>query len=153
MIRKILLFVLFFMGSTAFCTAGEKRPDFDFSSPELTDQYEQAVPNPEQVRWVLLVPNKTAHKQVHHELDQQGDAWLKEKKMIVMVDISGMPSLITKFIALPKMRNYRYKIYLDRDEHWVSHWAQELSVVEIVDGHPGKVQTIHNFAQLRSLVD
>jgi hypothetical protein len=56
-----------------------------------------------------------ASKIVHEVLQSETEESLSKKKVIFVSDINKMPSLITRFIALPKMRGYSYPIALVRE--------------------------------------
>jgi hypothetical protein len=40
---------------------------------------------------------------------------MEARDVIFLADVQRMPSLIGKFIAIPSMRNYSYRVVLDRD--------------------------------------
>lgn len=47
---------------------------------------------------------------------QKNPLFLKNNKAVFIANISGMPSIITKLFALPKMRKYDHEILLIYDE-------------------------------------
>ena len=57
-----------------------------------------------------------ASKIVHEVLQVETEESLQKKKLLFISDIHRMPSLITRFIALPKMRRYSYPMALVREK-------------------------------------
>ena len=153
--RSLISFLLCLSVSSALF-AQNLPPDFTLAELGLKDQHEQVLPNPGDVEWLLVSVEKSAHKLVHEPLNQRGAEWLKSRQLVVLSDISGMPSLITKLFALPKMRKYKYPLYLDRGGELVSSWPKregQLMLLHLKQGHPVSVQWIQSFDQLQQATE
>jgi hypothetical protein len=89
---------------------------FEFPFKELEDQSEIIQIIPEDTKKVFFIADMPASKIIHASLEEKEPNFLPDKKAILISDIHRMPGLITKFVALPKMRGYSYKIHLIRDD-------------------------------------
>jgi hypothetical protein len=104
-----LLLILFASISDAGTyKVGTKIPDFS-----LEDQYGQIHKLDETVRLILFTTDRSGKNIVGKAIDEMGKGFLEVHKTLFVADISGMPRLIYKFIALPKMRKLPYSILLD----------------------------------------
>jgi hypothetical protein len=68
---------------------------------------------------------------------------LKDKKAIYVADISGMPSFITKMVAIPKMQKRPYTIAILRDEAQSKLFPQKDDAITIIKLKSGKVTEIN----------
>lgn len=83
-----------------------------FPSLTLTTQHDDNMELPGDYQFILLSVDKKTGDWVTEWLDQQQPAYLENKRLAYVADIHRMPSLITKFVALPKMRDKAYPIGL-----------------------------------------
>jgi len=51
-------------------------------------------------------------KEAFADVDQ---AWLEVRRVVYVADISGMPALVSRLMAVPRMRGRAYRVLLDRD--------------------------------------
>lgn len=84
----------------------------DFSL--LEDQRGNAFVHQQDMKLVLYVDGMKAKNLVRDALVDVDQSCLNEGRVVYLADISGMPSLISSLIAIPRMRNYAYPIWLDR---------------------------------------
>ncbi len=87
----------------------------DWPSIPLKDQNDKVRDITPETNLVIFVAEMEASKIVHEVLQSETEESLSKKKVIFVSDINKMPSLITRFIALPKMRGYSYPIALVRE--------------------------------------
>lgn len=77
-------------------------------------------------------------------LDQEGPGYLGKHRALYVADISGMPSLIAKLVAIPKMREERpYPTLLDRDGATTAPFPSEEGRVTIMGLDKLRVTAIH----------
>jgi hypothetical protein len=74
--------------------------------PGLVDQGTKAV---------LFSRNKNSNELITESLKEQSGASLKHLRIVYVADISGMPGLISKFVAIPAMKDYSFPVLLDRE--------------------------------------
>ena len=71
--------------------------------------------NPE-TRWLVISRAMSSGDIVKDTFDALSIEDPQKYDMLYVADISGMPGLISKFVALPKMRNYAFPIALAREK-------------------------------------
>ena len=79
---------------------------------KLNDQHGAAYINPEAKNLLLFVQDMKAKKIISKSLEKINLNCLSDGRVSYVADISGMPSFISSFIALPKMRKYAYPIWM-----------------------------------------
>ncbi|OGH01329.1 MAG: hypothetical protein A2600_01060 [Candidatus Lambdaproteobacteria bacterium RIFOXYD1_FULL_56_27] len=137
--------------ATFSAPAAAQVPDFDLGRLGFLDQWDQPLPNPGSVKWVLTGRDMESRKWAHEAFEARGRSWMEAKGLVFIADISGMPKLITKFMALPKMRGYSYSLYLDKEGLWVKTWPGEegrLTLVKMNQGHPQESFILAGLAEL-----
>ena len=83
---------------------------------EFTDHNDKKVDVTQETNSIFFVSDMDASKIVHEVLQVETEESLQKKKLLFISDIHRMPSLITRFIALPKMRRYSYPMALVREK-------------------------------------
>ena len=81
----------------------------------LHDQYDKPGHINEQTRVILFSRDKAGGDLLTSALSQMPDNYLSERHIIFISDISKMPGLISRYMAIPSMRKRNYSILLDRD--------------------------------------
>ena len=109
---------------------------------ELKDQHDQTVAINEQTNMVLFAAGKSTSALMSKVLEDLPSTTLKDKKAIYVADISGMPSFITKMVAIPKMQKRPYTIAILRDEAQSKLFPQKDDAITIIKLKSGKVTEI-----------
>lgn len=109
---------------------------------EFKDQNEESSPLPNELQKILFISDMEASKILHPLLEKDGDSTLTSKKAALISDIHRMPSFITRFLALPKMRSYSYTIRLIREEGVSDPFPREKGKITLIGVLDGKVKTI-----------
>ncbi|WP_246051850.1 hypothetical protein [Leptospira idonii] len=135
------ILVLFASGIYAQEVA-EIKPGSDFPSVSLTDQHDENASITQEIQKILFVSDMDASKIVHKILEKDGDVLLNANQAAFISDIHRMPSLITKFVALPKMKGYSYRMRLIRDDKTGSFFPQNKGSVTLIRLEKGKVVTV-----------
>ncbi|MGO2704333.1 FAD/FMN-containing dehydrogenase [Pseudomonas helleri] len=81
----------------------------------LQDQHDQPYTLDANTHVLLVARNMDGSKLVKAALENQPKGYLEARHVTFLADVHAMPSLIGKFIAIPKMRDYSYRVVLDRD--------------------------------------
>ena len=81
----------------------------------LLDQHDAPYTLNEQTRVLLVARDMDGAKLVNAALDGKPRGYLEQRQAVFLADISRMPGVIASLFALPKMRDYSYRILLDRD--------------------------------------
>ena len=81
----------------------------------LLDQHDAPYTLNDETRILLVARDMDGAKLVDAALEGKPKGYLDERHAVFLADISRMPSVIATLFALPKMRDYNYRILLDRD--------------------------------------
>jgi len=81
----------------------------------LLDQHDVPYTLSEQTRVLLVARDMDGAKLVNAALEGKPKGYLEQRQAIFLADVSRMPRIIATLFALPKMRDYNYRILLDRD--------------------------------------
>lgn len=112
-----------------------------FPEAVFENQYAEAVKVSSETKWLVFVADKDISKIVTEYLNESKFN-LDSAKVIYISDISAMPSLITKMVALPKMRKYSFKLALDRTGDVTKSWPKKSGKATVVQLSELKVQQI-----------
>ncbi len=85
----------------------------DFSL--LADQRGNSFTHQDAMTAVLFVNSMKGNSLIRDTLKDVDVSCMTEGRLVYLADISGMPSLISKLIAIPRMRDYPYPVWLDRN--------------------------------------
>jgi hypothetical protein len=91
----------------------------------LANQFDKKQTIDASVRTILVSFQKDTGANVNAFLTQQKADFLSQHHAVFIANISGMPMIITKMFALPKMRNYEHSILLIYDENDQRFESQE----------------------------
>lgn len=81
----------------------------------LLDQHDVPYTLNDRTRILLVARDMAGAKLVDAALEGKPKGYLEERQAVFLADISRMPGVIASLFALPKMRDYNYRILLDRD--------------------------------------
>ena len=84
--------------------------------------------------------------------ESQEENILEKNGAVYVADISGMPSLISKFIALPKMKKYPFSILLLDDSN-KDNFVKEDGKIIVYSLENGKVTEIRKISTTEELSD
>ncbi len=130
--KKILLTVLFtFLSVANALNIGDKVPSF-----QIKDQFDKKHSIKADTKLIVVAGDMDASDVLKEYLKAKPKGFLESKKAYYIADISGMPSLISKFFALPKMKKYPFSILLVDEEQVKSFDKKDenITVYIIKDG-------------------
>lgn len=90
-------------------------PGERLASWTLLDQHDAPYTLNDETRILLVARDMDGAKLVDAALEGKPKGYLDERHAVFLADISRMPSVIATLFAIPKMRDYNYRILLDRD--------------------------------------
>ena len=88
----------------------------------LLDQHDQPYTLDTRTQTLLVARNMDGAKLIKAALQDQPKGYLEARKAVFVADIQRMPSLIGKLFAIPAMRDYSYRVVLDRDGKIVAQY-------------------------------
>ncbi|RXJ84597.1 hypothetical protein [Arcobacter sp. CECT 8985] len=105
--KIILLISLVFFAYAKQFHVGDKIGMFS-----LLDQFDVKHTIDKNIKTIIVSFEKQTGKDVNEFLNSKDPTFLKDHNAVFIANISGMPTIITKLFALPKMRDYKHKILL-----------------------------------------
>ena len=119
----------------------------------LLDQFDQPYSLNDELQVLLVARSMAGAKLLAAALDQQPKGYLESRKAVFLADISRMPSVIATAFAVPAMRDYNYRVMLDRDARIVPRYPVENDAVLWLQLQQGRVQARQTFTQASALRD
>ncbi|MBF6034450.1 FAD/FMN-containing dehydrogenase [Pseudomonas sp. P155] len=114
--RWLLLFAVFPLCAHALET-GERLAPWT-----LLDQYEQPFTLDNSTTSLLVARDMDGAKLIKEALKDQPKGYLEARHAVFVADIQRMPALIAKMFAVPAMRDYHYRVMLDREGRVASRY-------------------------------
>lgn len=105
--------IIFFLGLS--CSYAEVKTGQQLSSFRLSDQHKVEHVIDTNVRLLIFARDMSGNKLIREALDGKTKEYLEKHKALYVSDISQMPKLITKLVAMPKMKKYSYPVLLDTE--------------------------------------
>lgn len=96
-----------------------------FPTTTLNNQWDKSVSINQETTLVIFASDMDANDIIKASLDELKITNLAERHWVYAADISGMPSVIAKMFALPKMRDYAFPIALDREGDKTATWLKK----------------------------
>nr|WP_256834074.1 FAD/FMN-containing dehydrogenase [Pseudomonas oleovorans] len=81
----------------------------------LLDQFDVPYTLNDETQILLVARDMDGAKLVNAALEGKPKGYLEQRQGVFLADVSRMPRIIATLFALPKMRDYNYRILLDRD--------------------------------------
>lgn len=122
---------------------------------QLRDQHDQAYRAAGSPQLILFTASRRGGDIVQEVFAVNGAAMLAQKNAIVIADIHRMPGLITRLIAMPRMRDYSYPLLLIRDDRTGAYFPQmpeQVTVLRLIGGKVAAIDYAADIATLRRLV-
>ncbi len=111
---KRILLSLLVMGLSLF--ASEFKIGDKIGTFSILNQHDKKVTIDDSIEKIIVSFEKDTGANINEYLSKKNPLFLKNNKAVFIANISGMPSIITKLFALPKMRKYDHEILLIYDE-------------------------------------
>ncbi len=144
---RVLLAALLLIPVVAFAEVptlkvGDAVPTF-----QLNDQHDKPFPLPADTRLIVFTADKSAAEMINGLLKQQAADYMSQRKMVYIADISAMPGFITSMVALPKMRDYAYRIAIGAEKAQTEMLPRAVDSVTVIGVESGKVKSIQQFKE------
>ncbi|CAM3911652.1 MULTISPECIES: FAD/FMN-containing dehydrogenase [Pseudomonadaceae] len=122
----------------------------------LLDQHDAPYTLNDQARVLLVARDMDGAKLVNAALEGKAKGYLEQRQAVFLADISRMPKVIASLFALPKMRDYSYRILLDRDARIAPRYPAgegEVLWLQLKDGRLVQQQTFTSAELLRQALE
>lgn len=148
MIRFIFLFFI----SIQLINANPLEIGKPFPLSEWQDQFDEKQQITDSTKKIFFLSDMPASKIIHAELENKDSDFLTKHNSMIFSDIHRMPSLISRFVAIPKMKNYKYKLLLIRDDETGKIFPREpekITAITLDKFKITKIEYISNVDELR----
>lgn len=116
-VKKLLSLTL--LMTSAFFIGCASKPVTQLSTGDsldltgIKDQNDNPFTHQDTMKTLLFVSGMEAKERVYESFEGIDTACLNSGKLVYLANISGMPSIISQLVAVPKLRDYAYPIWLD----------------------------------------
>jgi hypothetical protein len=117
----------------------------------LLDQYDQPYSLGPDTRVLLVASDMDGARLVKAALAERPKGYLEARQAVFVADIQRMPALISKLFAVPAMRDYHYRVMLDREGRVASRYAGEAGKVLWLTLDHGKLVAQQSFSDAQAL--
>lgn len=150
MIKKLLLATFLALG----LNAASLNVDSTVNYIKIKDQFEKEHTIGTNVKTILFASDKKTSDMLRDYLlpISEKENVLEKNGAVYVADISGMPSLISKFIALPKMKKYPFSILLLDDTNKANFTKEEGKII-VYSLEAGKVVKIDKISTKEELAN
>ena len=142
--RVLLLSLLPFMANAA--EVGDTLATFT-----LNDQHDTAFTLDASTRVLLAAGDMDGAKLVKAAVAEQPKGYLEARHAVFVADIQRMPAIISKLFAVPAMRDYSYRVVLDRESRVVPQYAVGKNQVLLLQLDNGKLVQKQSFSDAEAL--
>jgi len=148
--RWLLLFAVFPLFDHALET-GERLAPWT-----LLDQYEQPFTLDDSTTTLLVARDMDGAKLIKEALKDQPKGYLEARHAVFVADIQRMPALIARMFAVPAMRDYHYRVMLDREGRVASRYPGaegQVLWLHLKDGRLLSQREYANASELREALE
>jgi hypothetical protein len=117
----------------------------------LADQHDRAGQVDADTRLLVFAPDRSSSETAHEVLSEIGDEAMAQAGIRYVADISAMPGLVTKLFALPKMRDYNYRVLLGREPGDTAALPRRADQVTLIRAEAGQVSAVSYAADAAAL--
>jgi len=132
-LKSIIGFIsLFAVHNIVLAQANAITIGVEVSQKNFTDQYERNLLIQKTTEWIFFAPDHAASEIMNQVLEGKEQHELAQKNMVYLADISKMPSLVSRFVALPNMQKLKYSIGLGQDAQTLAMFPRQKASVTIL---------------------
>ena len=117
----------------------------------LLDQFDRAYTLNDQLQILLVARSMDGAEIVEQALQGEPEGYLEERNALFVADVSRMPAVISTLFAIPAMRDYSYRVLLDRTPRVVPRYPGDADKVLWVEMQQGRVASHREFADPAAL--
>ena len=111
---------------------------------------------PKDTKTVIATSQKSSGILVNEFLESQNRGYLEKHKTVFIADISDIPTLFIKMIALPKFKKYNHEIYINLDEklkNVVPYQKDRVTLLDLKDGEVKKIYFVSTKEELKTSME
>ncbi|MCY1286570.1 hypothetical protein D9M68_423330 [compost metagenome] len=123
----------------------------------LLDQFDKPYTLNDELRILLITRDMTGAGLVKEALAGRPQGYLEARHALFVADVSRMPAMVSKLFAVPAMRDYTYRVLLDREPRVVNRYPQvpekKVLWLQLDRGRLVSSQAFDSAAQLRGALE
>lgn len=136
------IFILFALPSANAFAEEFLKPGTPIPEIQWEDQFEEPISLAKDTKKIIYSNSKDGSKVFTTAFESKKQEYFIKHKALVLADIRKMPSIISKLIAIPKMRKYEYKIALIRSDEKAIPFPSEENQVSLIVVENGKLKSV-----------
>lgn len=105
----------------------------------LLDQFDKPYTASADLKVLLVAHDMAGSKLVKAALAERPAGYLEARHAAFVADISRMPAPVSKLFAIPAMRDYTYRVLLDREPRVANRFPAQADAVTWLHLEQGKV--------------
>lgn len=117
----------------------------------LNDQHDKPYALPDNTRVLLVTSTKPAGAVANEVLKVIPQMEQERRGIVYIADVSGMPGLVTTMFALPKMRDYGYRIMVGTEPDQTAMLPRAEDAVTLIQLEQGKIKAIEKAGDAEAL--
>jgi len=117
----------------------------------LLDQFDKPYTATTDLKVLLVAHDMTGSKLVKAALAERPVGYLDARHAAFVADISRMPAPISKLFAIPAMRDYSYRVLLDREPRVANRFPARADAVTWLHLEQGTIVSTHQFDSAEAL--
>lgn len=117
----------------------------------LLDQFDQAYSLDDRTQTLLVARSMDGAKLLKTALQDRPKGYLEARHAVFVADIQRMPAPIARMFAVPAMRDYSYRVMLDRDGRVAPRYPGAEDKVLWLQLNGGQVVAQHEYASAAEL--
>ncbi|WP_447755929.1 FAD/FMN-containing dehydrogenase [Pseudomonas nicosulfuronedens] len=111
----------------------------------LLDQFDKPYTATVNLKVLLVAHDMAGSKLVKAALADRPEGYLEARNAAFVADVSRMPAAISKMFAIPAMRDYAYRVLLDREPRVANRFPAQADAVTWLQLEQGKVVATRQF--------
>lgn len=119
----------------------------------LKDQFDQPYTLDSDTRIILVARSMIGSGMMDDVLANKPKAYLPQRRAVLIGDIHRMPLEITRMFAIPTMKDYNYRVLLDRDGAIGARYPADDDTVLWLQLQDGKLVSQQAFTDADALYD
>ncbi len=117
----------------------------------LDDQHKKPGHINTQTRMILFSRDKAGGELMAEALSDIPRGYLAEQHIVYITDISGMPGLISKYVAIPSMRKKPYPMLLDKDGSKTEKYPDQNDASTLIYIESLKIKNILHLSSIKEI--
>ncbi len=154
LIKLLPLLILIFTSNTLYAEPikiGDSLPEMEF-----IDQHDQSHKLGSDIQYLIFAHTKQSGSIMTEILMDVEADHLQKHNAVYIADISGMPSLIARLFALPKLRKVGSPIYLCKENElvaWIPKKEEMITLLKLSNGTVEQISFTDNEDVIRKILE